>query len=327
TKRPPTKAEYSASVVVPQLETPAPSRSVKVGGIDIAIDHDSSTQAQYNEYRRRRAGEQGDEAVAVAAATPQTPVKPKPTSWAALLRSNTPSAAVSSKAVVIANGQAAMRSGRKFKTLEDVLENWQVEFSAPAVQPRGLVNSGNMCFMNVVLQALLYCEPFCSMMRSIKDSVVFSFSTSTPLLEALIQFVHEFRQDRTPLEQLGAGLEAPFVPENVYEALRKKNVFQTLRGQQEDAQEFMSYLVDGIHEEMASVLQAHHAQKSAPAATAASDEDSGWLEVGANNRGVQMHDLHATAVRTPITQIFGGTLQSTLTVPAAAAAGERGPPR
>ncbi|KAJ2238531.1 hypothetical protein GGH97_005377, partial [Coemansia sp. RSA 475] len=210
TKRQPTKAEYAASIVVPHMEALAPSRSVKIGSIDIAIDHNCQVQAQYKEYRRRKTGEQDDEVVEEPAA-PQTPVKAKPVSWAALLRPSPAAAAAAAnkKANEIVSSQAAAADGRKFTTLEDVLENWQVEFSAPAVQPRGLVNSGNMCFMNVVLQALLYCEPFCSMLRHIKKSVVFSFNSNTPLLEALIRFVHEFRADRTPLEQLETGLESP----------------------------------------------------------------------------------------------------------------------
>ncbi|KAJ2542166.1 hypothetical protein IWW35_005658 [Coemansia sp. RSA 1878] len=318
------------------MEALAPSRSVKIGSIDIAIDHNCQVQlpyyaprdlgfweAQYKEYRRRKTGEQDDEVVEEPAA-PQTPAKAKPVSWAALLRPSPAAAAAAAnkKANEIVSSQAAAADGRKFTTLEDVLENWQVEFSAPAVQPRGLVNSGNMCFMNVVLQALLYCEPFCSMLRHIKKSVVFSFNSNTPLLEALIRFVHEFRADRTPLEQLETGLESPFVPEDVYEALQKKNVFQTLRGQQEDAQEFMSYLVDGIHEEMVSVLQAHRARTAPATSTEDSAENgAGWLEVGPNNRAVNMRDAHSEAVRTPITQIFGGALQSTLTVPGATSDG------
>ncbi|KAJ2850172.1 hypothetical protein GGI22_005415, partial [Coemansia erecta] len=171
-----------------------------------------------------------------------------------------------------------------------------------------------MCFMNVVLQALLYCAPFYNMLWSVKESVAFSFNTTTPLLEALIQFVHEFRHDKTPLEQLETELDEPFVPENVYETLRKKKVFQTLRGQQEDAHEFMNYLVNGIHEEMASVIllqhQKQHVQANAKPinniASVASNSDKdadglGWLEVGPKNKGVLVRDTDQSTANTPIT--------------------------
>ncbi|KAJ2883037.1 hypothetical protein FB639_002255 [Coemansia asiatica] len=134
----------------------------------------------------------------------------------------------------------------------------------------------------------------------------------------------------TPLAKLEDGPGEPFVPENVYEALRQKNVFQTLRGQQEDAQEFMSYLVDGINEEMAIILHIHRATLGRQAATSPTDPepdaDSGWLEVGPHNKASLVRDNSESSVRTPITQIFGGSLRSTLTVPHSPAANIRSQP-
>ncbi|KAJ1733994.1 hypothetical protein LPJ72_002580 [Coemansia sp. Benny D160-2] len=181
------------------------------------------------------------------------------------------------------------------------------------------------------------------MLWSIKENVAFSFNTTTPLLEALIQFMHEFRHDSTPLAQLETELDEPFVPENVYEALRKKNVFNTPRGQQEDANEFMDYLINAIHEEMANVIltqqqqqQQHQNKKQAenanvepnantraPSIETSLDADgdgagSGWLEVGPKNKGVLVRDSGQSTIETPINRIFGVTLRSTLSVPQAA---------
>ncbi|KAJ1665549.1 hypothetical protein EV178_003054 [Coemansia sp. RSA 1646] len=298
----------------------------------------------YIERRRRKAEKRskrtqtsvsqylGSQSQAKLESGPAAAPKPKASSWAALLKSGRNSSAASSSATNGNINNDSTPGQNKFKSLHEALENWSVAFSSTPLQPRGLVNSGNMCFMNVVLQALLYCAPFYNMLWSVKESVAFSFNTTTPLLEALIQFVHEFRHDKTPLAQLETELDEPFVPENVYEALRKKNVFQTLRGQQEDAHEFMSYLVDGIHEEMASViLSQHHTQatkpntgpcSNQPPATQplASDKDAGgsdWLEVGPKNKGILVRDTGQSAAKTPITRIFGGALRSTLSVPQA----------
>ncbi|KAJ2812563.1 hypothetical protein GGI24_006655, partial [Coemansia furcata] len=178
--------------------------------------------------------------------------------------------------------------------------------------------------MNVVLQALLYCAPFYNLLWSVRTGVAFSFKATTPLLEALIQYVHEFKLDRTPLSHMLTALDEPFVPENVYEALRKKNVFQTLRGQQEDAQEFMSYLVDGINEEISTILCAHRLSASLASGAGVSPgagDGSSWLEVGQHNKAMHIRDSGAADTKTPITQIFGGSLQSMLDVPCATSGG------
>ena len=90
-----------------------------------------------------------------APATPAAPAKPK--SWAELLRTKNP--ATPSPAVV-ANGTAAQKpveankattvNGAKFDGIADVLHKYQTTYSSVLIQPRGLVNNGNMCFMNAV---------------------------------------------------------------------------------------------------------------------------------------------------------------------------------
>lgn len=71
----------------------------------------------------------------------------------------------------------------------------------------------------------------------------------------------------------------------MYNALRGQKKFDTLRGRQEDSEEFLCFLLDGLHEEMAGVLKEQHDKREAEAmaaAKAAGDEE--WLEVGAKNK-------------------------------------------
>ncbi|KAJ2160115.1 hypothetical protein GGF46_002485, partial [Coemansia sp. RSA 552] len=314
-------AETKQPVNKAAVETGARPRVLRIGDIEIVVEGHAGTkaegrqlpltiprnpefwQAQYKEKQRRRREAEGQKE---AAAAP----KAKPTSWAALLRTGESA------------GSGAV-GGQRYKTLGEALSQWRMG-RVSAVQPRGLVNTGNMCFMNVVLQALVHCGAFRSVLWSVKENVAMRVgATGTGLLEALIRFVDEFRRDGRRLAELDE-LDDPFVPEDVYEALRMKGVFQTLRGQQEDAQEFMGYLVDGLHEEMATALQKKQLKDEAAVRREkpAGDDGGGWLEVGPGNRATEMRDTDAAADKTPITQIFGGTLRSTLTVAGAGAGGK-----
>lgn len=90
-----------------------------------------------------------------ATATPAAPAKPK--SWAELLRSKNPAAP---SPAAVANGTAVQKqveankattvNGAKFDGIADVLHKYQTTYSSVLIQPRGLVNNGNMCFMNAV---------------------------------------------------------------------------------------------------------------------------------------------------------------------------------
>ncbi|KAG5651291.1 hypothetical protein H0H81_009190 [Sphagnurus paluster] len=82
---------------------------------------------------------------------------------------------------------------------------------APVVRPRGLINAGNMCFANSVLQVLVYCPPFHRLFSELaRFGFGFGFGGGgrgreregrereregkgpTPLVDAMVEFVREF---------------------------------------------------------------------------------------------------------------------------------------
>ena len=110
-----------------------------------------------------------------------------------------------------------------------------------------------------------------------------------------------------------------FLPTYIYDAMKEKKRFDTMRGgQQEDAEEFLGFYLDTLEEELLSILnsvnptqpskpQVEEKQESAPQA------DDGWMEVGKKNRMMVTRTFKAT--ESPITRIFGGKFRSTLRAP------------
>ncbi len=119
--------------------------------------------------------------------------------------------------------------------------------AAMKIRPRGLVNTGNMCFANAVLQILIYCPPFhrffLELKKHIAGPVVGSQregTKATPLVDATIQFLKEFVPDppvNTNANPKSKGKEREddsfdeldsFIPTYVYDAMKEKKRFANM---------------------------------------------------------------------------------------------------
>ncbi|RMZ92203.1 hypothetical protein DV736_g582, partial [Chaetothyriales sp. CBS 134916] len=270
----------------------------------------------------------------VEAPIPAAALPPKPTSWANLFRP--PPAAASTTApltVSNVNGVATARG----ETLTEVLNDMHVPNDGPRrlcfLQPRGLVNTGNMCYMNSVLQVLVFCTPFYDFLSKIARRAAHTFKSDTPLIDAIILFMQEYPvlESGPSAEQLRRCLKPddydkygdPFVPEYVYSAITPLPRFREMRrGHQQDAQEFLGLLLEELHEECSRAMRSGTSTSSgrtSPVGSAASaqghaDNDSGWMEVGHKQKPAVTRSSGTIAADSPVTNIFGGKLRSELKV-------------
>ncbi|TKA25981.1 hypothetical protein B0A50_05493 [Salinomyces thailandicus] len=260
-----------------------------------------------------------------------TPSKPAPKSWADLVRTRAAPGSQAAKA----NGAAAGNGMQlpKSASLTEALGQYSVHSDAPLsfLEPRGLVNTGNMCYMNSILQVLVFCSPFYIFLDQVRQRTVHSMKSDTPLVDAMIMFMREFKvlASTDSLDVLRMTLKQdqlerygePIIPEYVYDAIRQLPRFQSMRrGHQQDAEEFLGFLLEGLHDECVSVMQNQADVKASedgvtsPSAGVESTVD-GWLEVGKKQKSAVTRTAGQQDVPSPVTKIFGGHLRSELRVP------------
>lgn len=195
----------------------------------------------------------------------------------------------------------------------------------PVIYSRGITNTGNICFMNSILQALIHCFPFHQLLSYIGQNSIHSIQSDTPLLDALIEFVGEFEHapaksssTESELRAIAGGLTnvnlTPLSPESFYNKLRTLSRFQHLkRGRQEDAEEFLGYLLEALHDEFTRAMKPFVDETRPVTGITVIDNDDEWQEVGKNNRKLQVRQSTGFG-QTPITQLFGGQFKSILSV-------------
>uniref|UniRef100_H3CVC6 Ubiquitin carboxyl-terminal hydrolase n=1 Tax=Tetraodon nigroviridis TaxID=99883 RepID=H3CVC6_TETNG len=239
------------------------------------------------------------------------------------------------KVVELKNGPVHVSEDPMAPKLAELIENVKLIHKPVSLQPRGLVNKGNWCYINATLQALVACPPMYHLMKSIPLlNETQRPCTSTPMIDNFVRLVNEFSNMPVPskAKQQGVGDKVvkdirpgvPFEPTYIYKLLTLIKSSLSEKGRQEDAEEYLGFTLNGLHEEMLALKKLVLPQEekapppNGPESQPGMEEDAAdkdeegsedeWEQVGPRNK--TSITRQADFVRTPITDIFGGHIRS-----------------
>uniref|UniRef100_A0A3B3B5U4 Ubiquitin carboxyl-terminal hydrolase n=1 Tax=Oryzias melastigma TaxID=30732 RepID=A0A3B3B5U4_ORYME len=198
--------------------------------------------------------------------------------------------------------------------LAEIIENVKLMHKPVSLQPRGLINKGNWCYINATLQALIACPPMYHLMKSIP--------LHNETQRTLIMLLLFTAAGEKVTKDIRPGV--PFEPTYIYRLLTLIKSSLSEKGRQEDAEEYLGFTLNGLHEEMLALKKLISPQEekaptpNGPESQPGVEEDipdkeeeesdDEWEQVGPRNK-ISI-TRQADFVRTPITDIFGGHIRS-----------------
>lgn len=207
----------------------------------------------------------------------------------------------------------------------DFLSKYQLDHKSVMLLPRGLTNRSNYCYVNAILQALIACPPFYNMLKALPYQTRRGKS-STPVIDAMVELCYEFtplppnaRVSRTRATESTAGglpiqTGPPLDPAAGQKVLRALRPFPgSQEGRQEDAEEFLSCLLNGLNDEMLELIKVVEPEEPKDSQTngiitqepvPVDEDDDDWKVMGPRNRGAV--ERQGCTRRTPLSDIFRG---------------------
>eukprot|EP00727_Mastigamoeba_balamuthi_P000804 m51a1_g10720 hypothetical protein (431) ;mRNA; r:225985-228257 len=195
-------------------------------------------------------------------------------------------------------GSGKGRKGQQ-RRLAEVAAQHRASVAPPcAVSIHGLVNTGNKCFLNSVVQSFAACPPVCRLFADLQKTAFFQNFPIIADAKALTD--PPISNDVVPSELYD------LLPGFVVRTGASRAEASSRATRQQDAQEFYSFL--------AAAGAARAAEK--PEAQAQAQQQEGedeWLEVGKKNRGVVQVITNTEGYRrSAVSDIFVGRLRSTV---------------
>ena len=213
-------------------------------------------------------------------------------------------------------------------------QNFGMNHRSSMIKPRGLSNRNNWCFVNAILQALVACPTFYNLVKSLPEEPMKKASMAK-YTKAIHGFVSEFtpldhfpklnRRDKGKKnEDLPVGMT--FEASSIFQLLLSLNsdTFKVEEGRQEDAEEFLTFLLNELNDEMLGLIKLLFIDEEEEEAANANhnevtehnnandDENDEWHEVGVKNRSLLTRRVGSSngSLKSPLGSIFQGQLQS-----------------
>ncbi|XP_042636669.1 ubiquitin carboxyl-terminal hydrolase 10 [Orycteropus afer afer] len=284
-------------------------------------------------------------------ADPAAPTSQPAKSWASLFHDSKPSSSSpvayvetkcpppatspvgSEKQVEVREGLVPVSEDPVAIKIAELLETVTLIHKPVSLQPRGLINKGNWCYINATLQALVACPPMYHLMKFIPVyPKVQRPCTSTPMIDSFVRLMNEFTNmpvPPKPRQALGDKIVrdirpgAAFEPTYIYQLLTVIKSSLSEKGRQEDAEEYLGFILNGLHEEMLNLKKllspsnekltisngpkSHLVNEDEQEEPGEGSEEE-WEQVGPRNKTSVTRQ--ADFAQTPITGIFGGHIRS-----------------
>ncbi|XP_078525987.1 ubiquitin carboxyl-terminal hydrolase 10 [Lissotriton helveticus] len=242
---------------------------------------------------------------------------------------------VPEKQVEVKEGPVPVSEDPVAITIAELLENIQLIHKPVSLQPRGLINKGNWCYINATLQALVACPPMYHLMKSIPMYTKLQRPcTSTPMIDSFVRLMNEFtnmpippKPKQVPGDKIVKDIRpgVAFEPTYMYKLLMVIKSSLSEKNRQEDAEEYLGFILNGLHEEMVELKKFLCPQNENVSVSNGPDSQPGneylhlldelgegsedeWEQVGPRNKSSVTRQ--ADFVKTLITDIFGGHIRS-----------------
>ncbi|XP_044760321.1 ubiquitin carboxyl-terminal hydrolase 10-like [Coccinella septempunctata] len=244
-------------------------------------------------------------------------------SWTSLFKKEEPTT----------NGELVTeRSDEKFKSLDTVeksrtidpathrlaefLSNFEIDGKSANLQPRGLINRSNYCYINSILQALLACPPLCNLLIGLSKNLTENGHGLPPIIKNMCKFINKFeklpdsylnriskrnKKKQGSFDSCGDSIEAS----SIYTILNDTRSDSFLvEGRQEDAEEFLGLLLNGLKDEMMNIIESCKTENKIEM----NHDSEDWKQMGPKNKRNITRKVQFD--KTPISDIFGGLLCS-----------------